>query len=79
MQSGEFDKFVAPSPRLSFIEQTGEVEISFDQDMHVVPDVSMITDGRVKINGTEYPIVQIQVVNGPDSDPKNLGFSWVTS
>ena len=78
-EAGQIDQFTPPEARLKYIEQTGEVEISFDQDMQVLPDLSMINSGTVLMNGQDYPVVQIDVIAGPYSDPQMLDFDWVTS
>ena len=40
--------------------------------MHVIPELDMLELGKVKIDGQMYPVMQIEVVPGPDSDPENL-------
>lgn len=47
--------------------------------MKVVPDLSMITEGTVKIKGKELPVLEIDVIASPYSDPHQLEFEWVTS
>ena len=78
-KSGEFFVVEPPVPRLEFIEQTGEVQIQFDQDMQVVPNLEMITEGTVEINGKEFPVVEINVIASAYSDPTKLEFEWVTA
>ena len=77
--SGQYFLIEPPVPRLEFIEQTGEVQIEFDQDMQVVPNLEMITEGTVHVDGKELPVVQIDVIASAYSDPDKLDFEWVTT
>ena len=40
--SGDLFKFKPPKPELSFIRATGEVVITFDQKMQLLPSLEMI-------------------------------------
>jgi len=44
--------------------------------MNVLPDMAMITEGKVLVNETVYPVVEIEVENGYYSDQKDLDFEW---
>ena len=45
------EQVLPPVPNLSEIEQTGVVVVSFSEDMYIVPDLAMITNGTVPVNG----------------------------
>ena len=63
------DFFQPPEPSLKFIAQTGEVEVSFNMDMKVVPLIDMIEQGTVELNGVDVPVVDIKVIPGDYSEP----------
>ena len=65
-----------PVPSLNYIEQTGVVTVTFSQDVHIVPELSMIKDGTINIDDVELPVLQIEVKPGEDSDPSKLSFEW---
>ena len=77
-ESGEFFVIEPPVPRLEFIEQTGEMQIQFDQDMQIVPTLEMITNGTVKIGDKILPVLEIEVIASSSSNPQMLDFEWVT-
>ena len=41
------------------IEQTGSIVIAFSQDMHIVPDLSMIKKGKAEVNGKKQPVFDV--------------------
>ena len=47
--------------------------------MQVVPNLEMITEGTVHVDGKELPVVQIDVIASAYSDPDKLDFEWVTT
>ena len=56
------DEQRAPVPHLDIIEQTGVVVVSFSTDMHVMPDMKMLSKGKVQIDGVTLPVFQIEVI-----------------
>ena len=64
---------------MTFIDETGEVQVSFDQKMRVLPKLSMIDEGVVHVKGIEQPVLKIEVEASSDSNPADLGFRWETS
>ena len=67
--SGQFKGMKNPRPSIAYIEQTGEVEISFDQEMHVVPNLDMLRFGKVRRGNQELPVFQVEVEPYFDQDP----------
>ena len=65
-----------PRPRISFIHQTGEIEISFSQKMKVLPDLKMATEGKIEMNGTIYPVLELSLILSDFSEQNNLNFEW---
>jgi len=41
-----------------------------------VPNLTMITNGTIVIDGKEWPVLHIEIVPGEDSDSAKLGFTW---
>ena len=50
--------------------------MAFSEDVHIVPELSMIKDGTISIGDVELPVLQIEVMPGEDSDPNKLNFDW---
>ncbi len=65
-----------PKPEITFIDQTGEVEISFSQKMSILPDLSVITQGTVQINGTTLPVLEVSLIKSEFSDERDLAYTW---
>ena len=53
------------------------VTISFSEDMHIVPSLSMIQNGTVTIEEQDLPVFNVEVMPGDDSDPNKLAFEWI--
>lgn len=73
------DDYVEPVPPVAYItkiQQDGLFEISFSEDIYTVPNITMITNGTVAINGEELPVLHLEIEPGEDSDLKMLGFTW---
>ena len=68
----------APIPTMSIVKQTGLVIVQFSEDMHIIPSLNMVKDGRLKVNGEEQPVFKVEVLPGEDSDLTKLNFSWHT-
>ena len=49
--SGAIFTLKPPKPTLNFIKETGEVEITFNQKMQILPSLDMIKEGKIEING----------------------------
>ena len=72
-------RYVEPeAPRLSIDKtlQNGLMEISFSEDIQIVPNVTMITNGTVTVDEKVYPVLEIEIVPGEDSDEEMLGYTW---
>ena len=54
--------------------QDGLVVIKFSERMVVVPDLQMITNGTVAIDGITVPVFDVEVIPSNDTDPDNLSF-----
>ena len=65
-----------PQPRLKMIGPTGEVVITFNQDMKVVPELEIIEQGTIEINGVNLPVLSVEVVPDEEQDPKKVNFDW---
>ena len=52
------------------------MEITFSQDIQVVTNLTMITNGTITVDEEVYPVLDIQIVPGEDSDRGMLGFTW---
>ena len=63
-------------PHLRDIEHTGTILISFSEDMRIIPDLRMITQGTVEVKGEQRPVFDVEVIPGRDSDPEKLSFEW---
>ena len=70
------DEQRAPVPHLDIIEQTGVVVVSFSTDMHVMPDMKMLSKGKVQIDGVTLPVFQIEVIPSQEQKRELLDFSW---
>lgn len=68
-----------PKPEITFIDQTGEVEISFSQKMSILPDLRVITQGTVLIDKTTLPVLEVYLLKSEFSDERNLAYTWEVS
>ena len=50
--------------------------VTFSNDIHILPKLSMLNNGTITINGVEQPVFKVDVVHGEDSDPSKLEFTW---
>ena len=50
--------------------------MSFSEDMHIIPSLSMLTNGTIRLNGVDEPVFKVEVLPGSDSDPMKLEFGW---
>ena len=76
MLSGKLLNAKPPQPQIQFIERAGEVVISFDQDMNVLPELSIVRDGVIEVEGRIFPVLNIEVIPSASSDPETLQFDW---
>ena len=54
--------------------------VKFSENMLIVPDLAMITNGTVEIDDGRVPVFDIEIIPSDDSNPENLKFDWnVTS
>ena len=44
--------------------------------MHIVPELSMLKDGTIEVDGVSMPVFDVEVIPGDDSDPNKLTFGW---
>jgi len=58
------------------LSQDGGIQISFSEDIFVVPNLAMITNGTVEIDKVEQRVILIEIDPGEDSDPAYLLFDW---
>ena len=72
----EIEEPKPPVPYLAGIEQSGVVVVSFSEDMRIVPDLTMITNGTVSVDGVRRPVFDVEIIPGVDSDPSQLSFGW---
>ena len=48
----------------------------FTQPIHTVPNLTLINNGTIEIAKEVYPVLELIIEPGADSDPVNLGFDW---
>lgn len=77
--SGSLFKLKPPKPTLSFIKETGEVQINFNQQMQILPSLDMIKEGKMEIDGQVYKAFDIVVIPAEGQDQRNVAFDWVVS
>ena len=44
--------------------------------MHVIPDLKLLSRGKVRVNGQNLPVFKIEVLTINESIKQNLDFSW---
>jgi len=54
-------KPVSPKPRVTKIEQDGVVEITFSEPIELVPNLTIITNGTVDVDGKTSPVLEIEI------------------
>jgi len=69
-------KPVSPKPHVTKIEQDGIVEITFSEPIEIVPNLTIITNGTVEVNGKISPVLELEILPGEDSDPANFNFTF---
>jgi len=52
------------------------MEITFSHEVHTVPNVSMITNGTVEVDGEIVPVLDLQIKGGEDSVQELLTFTY---
>ena len=67
-----------PIPRIESISTQGKIDIVFNGEMVVVPDLAMINNGTTEIAGVEYPNLEVQLIPGVESEDilDKLKFTW---
>lgn len=53
--------------------------IEFSEDMLVVPELDMITQGKVQIASFQFPVLEVRVEAGYYQDESKLGFKWTVT
>ena len=71
-------KLESPVPRITKITQYGRVEITFSSGIHIAPNMTMIRNGTIEIDGADWPVLLLEIDPGWDSDPEKHKFDWVT-
>jgi len=74
--AGKSETVEAPVPYIRRIHQSGWVEIFFSSDIHSVPNLTMIQNGTIEVDGEVFPVFAVEVVPGEDSDTQRLYFTW---
>ena len=64
---------------MTFIRATGEVVITFDQQMQLLPSLKMIKEGKIDVNGVTYQVFEMKVIPAEGQDPLNVQFDWFIS
>jgi len=67
---------VPPEPYIESIDHTGKAKIRFSSAINTVPNLTMINNGTVEVDGEVYPVLQIDVEPGMDSFIKDLRFEY---
>ena len=44
--------------------------------MHVMPDMKMLSKGKIEINGVTLPVFLIEVIPSEEEKREKLDFSW---
>ena len=66
----------SPVPYIHEVFTNGTVDIKFNSPMKPVNDTREIENGTIKINGTEFPVLEVQVVPTDTSNKAMLAFNW---
>jgi len=69
-------KPVSPKPHVTKIEQDGVVEITFSEPIELVPNLTIITNGTVDVDGKTSPVLELEIFPGEDSDPAKFNFTF---
>ena len=72
----EEDEPEPPVPSIKKIHQKGLVEIVFSAPVFTVPNLTMITNGTTIIREKPYPVLEVRILPGIDSDPSKHKFWW---
>ena len=65
---------MTPVPSLNFIDQKGLVLVSFNTDMHIIPDLKLLKNMTVPTPEGNLPVFQVDVQAGSDSEVSKLEF-----
>ena len=68
--------FLPPRPHISKVYNRGRLEITFSEEIEPVANLTMINNGTIEIEGKVYPVLEVEVKPGLDSDPEELKFTW---
>jgi len=74
---GTWDYPESPVPRITKINQYGRVEITFSSGIHIAPNMTMIRNGTIEIDGNFWPVLLLEIDPGWDSDPEKHKFDWI--
>jgi len=74
--SGEVVVEEPPVPHLSKLNQHGYVLLTFSEEIQMVPNLTLINNGTIVKDGKTYPVLEVVVEPGEDSDLENLEFVW---
>jgi len=65
-----------PVPYVKSVSATGRIEIGFSTELVVAPNIDMINNSKIKIGSVERPVLEVELVPGPDSDPETLKMTY---
>jgi len=65
-----------PRPYISKVYNRGRLELTFSEEIEPVANLTMINNGTIEIDGKVYPVLEVEVKPGLDSDPEELKFTW---
>ena len=66
-----------PVPFIDKITSTGLLSIFFSEDVLPSPNLDMLINGTLTIDSETYPVLEITVVPGEESDPARLTLDWI--
>ena len=68
----------ADSPRAKLVKvfNDGRITIQFTKEVHTVPNLTIINNGTVMVNGEEKPVLHLEMIPGMSSNIEDLKFTW---
>ena len=58
------------------MDQKGQVLVSFNTDMHIIPDLNLLKNMTVPTPEGNLPVFQVNILPGSDSEVSKLDFGW---
>jgi len=68
-------KKVNPEPLVYYIttlDNTGNLVLTFSEDIIQVPNLTLLTNGTIEVDGVVYPVLHLEVEEGLESNPDTL-------